>query len=170
MKRTQIYILIVIALVSLLGWLGRVSAQDAGQVVLCQDVSYGVGSFVFHIPASWNNPDIASWWVLADGFGAYSDPSDGVTFRADWLTNYTDILGEGFPTWEQNIKNGQVLIGSGDYSTIAVGDANTPACDSNGYPVAPSTPAYTPDQCPAWASVEGSDQKVCLWSLPAPTS
>ena len=121
-------------------------AQDAAQPIVCRDVDYGYGSFVIRIPPEWNNPDLASWWVLADGFGAYAEPADGVTFRADALTR-VDVYGEGNPQWEQDLKVGDVVVGSGDYSVIVVANQNTPECDSNDYPViAPTTtPAPIPE-------------------------
>lgn len=131
---------IILMSILLLGMVTPARAQDAAlQPVICRDADYGYGSFVIRVPSEWNNPDLASWWVLADGFGAYANPSDGVTFRADALT-HVDVYGEGNPQWMQDLQIGDLVVGSGDYSVIVVANQTTVECDENDYPVSTPVP------------------------------
>lgn len=80
--------------------------------------------FIFHIPSEWNNPDLPSWWA----WGSFYQPINDTTIIVT-ASQEVEIYGEGFPQWEQDLRVGQALVGSGDYSIILVGDANTALCD-----------------------------------------
>lgn len=133
-------------------------AQDVSVATVCRDVDYGYGSFVIRIPAEWQNPDLASWWVLADGFGAYDDVTPNV-YRADALTK-VDVYGEGNPQWAQDLKVGDVLVGSGDYSFVGVYNQSTPECDANDFPVSTEVPTPEPT-CSAVAYNSANGQAYC---------
>lgn len=100
-------------------------------VTVCRDAQSPT-QFMFHIPAEWNNPELPSWWALGDGYWMVDD----TTIQVDALIEgEVESYGEGFPQWEQDLRVGQALVGSGDYSVIVVGDENTPFC---GVPVEPT--------------------------------
>lgn len=135
-------------------------AQDLPQPIVCRDTDYGYGSFVIRTPVEWDNPDLASWWVLADGFGAYADGVPDV-YRADALT-HVDIYGEGNPQWMQDLKVGDVVVGSGDYEVIVVANQDTAECDANDFPVAPaSTPEPDNSTCTAVAVNSANGEAYC---------
>ena len=103
-------------------------------VTVCRDAQSPT-QFMFHIPAEWNNPELPSWWALGDGYWMIDD----TTIQVDALTQI-ESYGEGFPQWEQDLRVGQALVGSGDYSVIVVGDENTPFCGALVEPTATSEP------------------------------
>lgn len=137
MKRWDVYdrffwgLVILAVILSIIGILYDVHAEEDTATV-CRTVD---GQFRFHIPASWNDPDKASWWALGDGLSML----DETTVLLDPLTS-VEIYGEGFPQWEQDLRVGQALVGSGDYSIILVGDINSSSCDVEDTPVTISEP------------------------------
>lgn len=139
----------------------QTKAQDE-PVTVCQAQP---GQFIFHIPAAWNDPALASWWALGDGYSM----RDETTVIVDALMT-PDVYGEGQPEWLQNLKAGQALVGSGDYSQIIIADAQTPSCDAKGYPVIllPETPVPTPSDVPSAiaAPLVVSTGRTCVIQYP----
>lgn len=157
MMAVCLFVILLIALA------GRVNGQD-NQVSVCRDPNYGATSFVVRIPDAWNDPTIPSWSVLAGGFGRYSDePEFSNVYRADGLET-VEIYGEGYPEWYKDIEVGNVLVFSGDYSTIAVGDETTPLCDDAGYPIPVPASTVVLD-CRAKAVDSRTGQEYCYTAI-----
>ena len=121
----------IILLLCLLGlWYGLtpVHAQEQDTASVCRDANDPT-QFTFHIPAAWNNPDLANWWYLGDWSSVDQiEVNTPTTIQVGALTTWTDVVGPDNPQWEQDIKNGQAIVGSGDYATILVGDEKTAVC------------------------------------------
>lgn len=149
MKRWDVYdrffwgLVILAVILSVIGILYDVHAEEDSPTV-CRTSD---GQFRFHIPASWNDPELPTWWALGDSY----ETLDETTIQVEPLTN-PDTYGEGNPNWAQSLQAGQALVGAGDYSVILVGDVNSAPCDVEGTLVTtPEPPEPVPSDEPRTA-------------------
>lgn len=172
---TKVVIVVLFLLLQVFSGYGVASwyvahAQDAPTV--CREPE-ALNQFVFHIPATWNDPDLPSWTALGDGYAMDNE----TTIRIDALTQ-VEIYGEGFPQWEQDLRVGQALVFSYDYTMIVIGDDQTPLCDAFGYPPPMDTSSIAQNRlnanvvgiCPMYAIDATHGGMVCLWGLPEATN
>lgn len=152
--------IVALAIVVILIAASRASAQDS--ITVCRDPRFPTGRIEFRgMPDGWNTDPAQGWWILADGSGYYPATEHySNTIVADVLVEgEVQILGEGFPEWEQNIAVGDALIGNGDYTIILKGNAESPECDVSTSPV--QEPGYTyPEPTPTTVPVPEPVQAV----------
>lgn len=154
-------VIALIIVLSLIYETSTVRGADEEYATVCRQADNPT-QFIFHVPASWNNPDLPSWWALGSDY----EMLDETTIRVTALQE-VEIYGEGFPQWEQDLQIGQALVGSWDYRQITTGDQNSPLCIVDAPPATetPETPVAPRGDIPGTAEAV-STGRTCTVKYP----